>query len=674
MADTLTVELEITDDQADVVLSRTKQKLGDFVKDVERKQPQIKFSVPGDSFIELDKLEQKASETHRRFAEIAGVRLNNGQVGNLSREIVVAAERSRQLSNDIAGIKRELINPNRKSSIAFLTEELIAAEKEAAILEGRLATLNRSRAVNAAGGGLSAFQKQQLFYQANDVATMAAMGAGPGQILASQGGQIAQLMDLSKLAPVLASIGPMIAAGAVAAALVYKITGDIRRESEDRLALEEKISAAINKQKLGYAESNAELQKMLAAAAGNRALDTFNRDIAGVDNVDDLNARLEALRAKRDRFAKYSAVDPKMTVDGYDQNVSDTVKTLDQEIVSITDRIAKLPAELAAKANAAGSNSIEQAHKVWLQGQEDARKSAEVFAKSVEEGKKKVQDLADGWRSAFDGLESRFNSDNPFAAFLQKSESEAEKLKDSLKGLPPELQKVAFAMKAVSDSRDAFSLRIDNALSVANLRFQANEFINPLDTTAQGARQNQFIANFLRNNPNFLNLNRGKSREQLRKDILGFAGDPSLTETAGDRRNSFLQDQANIIFDQRRPGFDRAAADKKFIALTNGIDIRDLPENLRRAAADSRLNEAARLEKQEQDAKEDRKAELEIRKRFADAVNKLDQLAQKGGLNAVNVKIQNEAPENARAATAATPADVANYQFDGFGLAGGSNF
>src|SRR5262245_27286019 len=124
MSDSLTIELLIEDEKADVVIGRTKQRLQDFARETEKIQPQIKFRVNNENFIDLDKLQKRASETRNAFEAITKTRLDSGQIGSLTKEIVSATQRSQQLHRDIINIKSEIASPNRKSSIAFLTEEL----------------------------------------------------------------------------------------------------------------------------------------------------------------------------------------------------------------------------------------------------------------------------------------------------------------------------------------------------------------------------------------------------------------------------------------------------------------------------------------------------------------------------------------------------------------------
>lgn len=163
--DSLQIALEIKDDQAEVVIGRNRQRLQDFVRDAEKLQPQIKFSISNQGFIDLDKLEKRAEETRKAFKNITTTRLDAGQINNLTRELVSAMERSTQLTRDIVSLKREIANPNRKSSIAFLIDELRAAEKEANLLNRKLNTLHPASAPGASpvsSGIVSAFNSNAL--------------------------------------------------------------------------------------------------------------------------------------------------------------------------------------------------------------------------------------------------------------------------------------------------------------------------------------------------------------------------------------------------------------------------------------------------------------------------------------------------------------------------------
>jgi DNA repair ATPase RecN len=180
------------------------------------------------------------------------------------------------------------------------------------------------------------------------------------------------------------------------------------------------------------------------------------------------------------------------------------VRVADQEILAIDDRIRKLPLGLAdgqKEAADAAKKFEDQLSKIEDQGREYRQKS-------IIEELKRVDELAKGWNSAFDSLYQRANADNPFAAFLQKSATEAEKLKTQIAGLPPELQKTAVAMQAIATSKDLFKLSLDNALSSLNLRSDAARFTDPTQSELQ-RKLNADYANFRRTsnstNPDVLN-------------------------------------------------------------------------------------------------------------------------------------------------------------------------
>ncbi|WP_179294572.1 phage tail length tape measure family protein [Mesorhizobium sp. WSM3879] len=68
----------------------------------------------------------------------------------------------------------------------------------AAIGRANTRFLEQQNRVPANSNRLSGFQLQNLGFQANDVATMALMGASPGQIAVSQGGQILQTLQMGE--------------------------------------------------------------------------------------------------------------------------------------------------------------------------------------------------------------------------------------------------------------------------------------------------------------------------------------------------------------------------------------------------------------------------------------------------------------------------------------------
>lgn len=277
----------------------------------------------------------------------------------------------------------------------------------------------------------------------------------------------------------------------------------------------------------------------------------------------------------------------------------------------------------------------------------------------VDKAMAKVTELAKTWTSAFDSLYQKSNSENPFALFLQKSASESEKLKDSLRGLPPELRKVALAMNAAATQKEDFRIGIDHALSASSLRYDADRFRNPVIPGNGHLDPYQYAAakTFLDYNPNFLKTHQNASDS----DIYGAA---SL--------NQRLEDEYRNIYDTRREGFDKGIADRKFIDLTQGANSLDLTDRLRGAAADARLNEAARQENYLKDAQKSRVDMVKLLGDIKQAQQDFVKTANAGGKQAVDIRLSDDTSDKkVTNATVATEDDVAKTY--NLGFFGGSN-
>ncbi len=152
--DTLAVELVISDEKATVKLDNFGQKIKLVNSDINALGGQTSFAGPVTR--DLTELSKRADAAHKTFQDIAKTRLDAGNVGALTREIIGAQQKSRTLAQDIVNIRKELANPNRSSSIAFLTTELKAAERELDNLNRKLRTVRTSPPAavgNGQGGG-----------------------------------------------------------------------------------------------------------------------------------------------------------------------------------------------------------------------------------------------------------------------------------------------------------------------------------------------------------------------------------------------------------------------------------------------------------------------------------------------------------------------------------------
>jgi hypothetical protein len=202
-----------------------------------------------ETFKSLDELKKKADETTKSFQSIAATRLDSGQVNHLTKEIIAAGERSRQLTRDITSIKRELANPNRKSSIAFLTDELRGAENEADRLNRKLNTVSGGQS----GSASSKFGKLRGFGAVFRQAGLMQYGIDETSINFAT--TIAEKAEIG--IPTLTVFGAIAAAGAI----IVKQTQNIREDAEVRLRTEEKIASELNKQRIALTEQNDAYEK-----------------------------------------------------------------------------------------------------------------------------------------------------------------------------------------------------------------------------------------------------------------------------------------------------------------------------------------------------------------------------------------------------------------------------
>lgn len=684
--DNLEVELVIKDDRAEVVLGKNRQKIEDFVKTVEGKSPTLKFKVAGESFIDLDKLEKRAESTRAAFQDIARTRLDNGQIGNLTKEVVRAAERSRQLESDIKSIKRELANPNRKSSIKFLTDELQAAQIEADRLNRKLNSLpsgspdgRRLDGSTRRGSGgdlkLSSFQKQNLSYQVNDVLTGLASGQNPLQILAQQGGQIAQIFDPAQIAAFAAKYSALVGilgAGAAAIALTYKLTGDVRAEAERRLKVETAITAAQNKYILGQKEALKNLKEIREQAAYNS---DFSQSLQ--------NSSIESLIRQRETLEKLLSI----------SNPGD-------ERAEITNgKILEINAQIKAigqnNTNAA-NDAFNQRWESWKKSQESAAdfavKQQEKFNKSVEDGENKIKELEKTYASVLDNLFQKQGSNNPFVALFSEADRSMRELRENTRGLSQDLISVFENMERQQNALKLFETRLNNNLEVFELRDRADRFRNPDRTEADKKRFDETVSSSISRGTFFAGgafgtygsflANRAGGADKLtdaqKRDIYEVSMlstlDPekkfydlnkgSLVRSLARQRleggdlnqslNERLEKQLSIIYGSAGSADEKAIADRRFIGLTSSLDPSQLSADIREKAALANEREAVRKEQGEKDAAKTREEHLKVSKQIAADIKRLREINEKGGADGVKKQLTVELVDNSNGAARVT--------------------
>lgn len=121
----------------------------------------------------------------------------------------------------------------------------------------------------------------------------------------------------------------------------------------------------------------------------------------------------------------------------------------------------------------------------WKNLSQDIQKA---INEAVEAGKKKVKELANSWRNEFTSLAQQAAGDNPITKIFLESDKALRDLRANLRGMSPELQKVAEDMLMVAKANQLFSARADAAFAAADFRSKAADLRNykdPLPTEEQ---------------------------------------------------------------------------------------------------------------------------------------------------------------------------------------------
>lgn len=235
---------------------------------------------------------------------------------------------------------------------------------------------------------------------------------------------------------------------------------------------------------------------------------------------------------------------------------------------------------------------------------------AEIAAKSREFGKTLT--------GVFDNLFTKVYSDNPIAQAMMEGERSIRQLKDTLKTLPPEFQKVgreAVEMQKKINNQNKLKAIFDNQLSVIDLRNDAYNFRNPFDADEFKRKEQDFINTYLHYNPNYLfqkqneynrrqmlnPFNTYKSfDEEIREEILKFSG--KALDSPKYRLNQQIEDKFNNLYGNDPKDDQLTAADRSFISVIKGVNPVDLNYGMREQAARALEREAARQAKFQTDS------------------------------------------------------------------------
>jgi hypothetical protein len=304
-----------------------------------------------------------------------------------------------------------------------------------------------------------------------------------------------------------------------------------------------------------------------------------------------------------------------------------------------------------------------------------------AIKKSIDEGKKKIAELKKANADLFGDLFNAAGENNPFVKVFSEAEKAIERTRLTTANLSDELRNQAEQMTRAANANNLFAARLQATLSASDLRAEGAAFRDDEGTETADRRAHEALARFKRNqatglfkNPENLAIFQTGTSTKTRLELFDYQR--RLEESGGLFRNPDIQDaDRRAIAQQTGPTtlqarLDRQLAalnklhpenedqrsqiDRKIIALTQGVDPKDLTTAERSAAAAARENEATRIEMQEQEAAKDREQRNKTLKSLDDNLSKLREIAESEGLTGV-IRIINEAEDRAKVSLGQRP-------------------
>lgn len=609
--------------------------------------------------------------------------IDSGKFNGLTQSGVRLHNELGKVSADVLRINNQLSKTSDKNLITKLSQDLAVADDKLARLNGRLAQYTGAVGGGAAGSSrnlkLSSFQKTNLSYQVNDVLTGLASGQNPTQILAQQGGQIAQIFNPAQITAFTAAYGGLVSilgAGTIAIAATYKITGDLRAEAERRLKVEEKITGAINNQILSQKAALKNQEQLRANAQSDFE---FNQRLQ--------KNKSEDLKRERDLLVELNKRLPATSLNSKGETVqNENFARNTQRILELENQLRQNSLSNTRDADAA----FNQRNENFKKNQENAREAARAEAdrrkkqaEDLEKAKSKIEEFRKTVSDVFDNVYQKTVSNNPIAVAMLEGDRATKQLKDTLKTLPPQFREIgeqAIAMQRELNANALFSASLDNKLNALNLRDEAEDFRSFKSPKITDPAK--FFADFIEaglkqiskdTGGSFIRYNKdstfgGTFQTDARNDLLysydrisnsngSFGGFSRRSKTFADltekEKNDFIRsstdpDGSNLKFQQKldRQIFaasnsgalteeQRRIVDRKIISLTQGIDPSKLTEQQRDISATVREREAERIERNNAEARQLDRTRNEYLKRVAISNEKLIALAGKGGADAV---------------------------------------
>lgn len=264
----------------------------------------------------------------------------------------------------------------------------------------------------------------------------------------------------------------------------------------------------------------------------------------------------------------------------------------------------------------------------------------------VEKATERVNDLTKTWRSTMRNLSAQAHSDNPFVKVFFDADNALKTLKENIKGLPIEMQKAAVDSQRAFNAKQLFGARIDNAMSVLDLREMAERFRD------DSAERQAFLRRGLDRS-----LASSGARFNERGELEFFDGAGRNTQAIADyasRSRRFIDglgrdDSPTARLDRQLKALDhlnpadttqRALIDQRILRIAGNMDPNMLRGDLRERVAMSAEREAERVARYQIDNLEIQRQQRDYLKAIAQREADLNKVAREGGINAVNQAVE----------------------------------
>lgn len=493
----------------------------------------------------------------------------------------------------------------------------------------------------------------------------------------------------------LAVVGGVAALGAAAVLVSEKINS----EADKRLASEEGIASAINKQVLGLKESLSDYAKikdqLIQQEALQRKISTLvgqndspgvkalreKTDQENISKVTEIN-RLQADLAQQERALAFEkARQPSnalgqllggLTPSQQRQNVGQAENAVEQTKKKLSEAedalrkgtqslstLDKAQNEIIANQDKRFSNNFENFQKAEKQKADFAEKQAEKFAQNVKQGQAEADKLVTGYKEEFDKLYADSARENPFATQIIQSSKALEVLETKLKGVGPELRKQATDLQAAASAQAAYTVQINSAFQTIDYRAQAAKFRNPTQKELQDQLDSR-ISEFQR------------TSNSTNPDVFyEFQREQQRINDTNRRQNQDIVDQKIDVASRAKSPAEQAIADKALTAFAGGLNPDDLTQSERAKIADAFERSAVRNEKRQEDALQIQKDLLKTMQNIDKRGATLNGIAGEGGKTKLDITLKDDTSDKKATAATATTDDVAKT-YD-LGFVGGTN-